>query len=91
MYTVFLNKFIDCMGIDKKYICLDTFSGLIDEDVNYEVNRRGKGKYRYTMFRGNDHRWFEKTMEINGISQVQVLAANTNQFDSLSLKTYLLR
>ena len=40
--TVFLNKHMDNEGVEKKYICIDTFDGFTNEDIAFEVERRRK-------------------------------------------------
>ena len=79
--TVFLNKYMQAQGIEKPYICVDTFSGFISDDIQYEVSQRGKKKSYYGGFRLNKKSWFEGTMEMNRISRVKAIEADANEFD----------
>ncbi len=83
--TVFLNKHMDFSGIEKPYICIDTFSGFTESDINHEVFNRGKDKNRYTGFQVNKKKWFDYTIQQNGISRVKSYQADINQFDFNSL------
>src|SRR5712691_8092238 len=40
--TVFLNMHMDSAGIEKPYVCIDTFAGFTSADIDYEVRVRGK-------------------------------------------------
>ncbi len=45
--TIVLNKHMDWLGIEKPYICIDTFRGFPPEHVKFEVEFRSKeGTYR---------------------------------------------
>lgn len=81
MTTVFLNKYMDAQGIEKDYFAVDTFSGFVHEDIQYEVRHRGKRASFYTGFRTNKREWFDGTMRMNGIQRVHSVAADVNQFD----------
>jgi predicted O-methyltransferase YrrM len=79
--TIFLNKYMDAQHIDKHYICVDTFSGFVAEDIDYEVVNRGKRADLLSAFRVNKKTWFDGTMEMNGIIRVQSIEADINHFD----------
>ena len=78
--TVFLNKFMDRLGIEHKYIAIDTFSGFTDRDIQYEAEKRKKS-YHYYNFRVNDKKWFDHTMEMNVISRVESWKGDVRNFD----------
>jgi O-methyltransferase len=77
--TVFLNRHIDCLGIDVAYYTVDTFAGFTPEDVSSEhaLGRR----YRYTDFRENSQPWFDRTMRRNGVTRVTSFRADAATFD----------
>jgi len=77
--TVFLNRHIDCLGIDVDYYTIDTFAGFTADDISYEheVGRH----YRYNDFRGNSKPWFDRTMRRNGIKRVRSFRADAATFD----------
>jgi predicted O-methyltransferase YrrM len=79
--TIFLNKYMDAQNIDKRYICVDTFSGFVAEDINYEVTKRGKRADQLTTFQVNKKSWFDGTMAMNGITRVQSIKADINKLD----------
>lgn len=80
--TVFLNKFMDALGIQKHYYALDTFSGFVKEDVEFEVLTRNKRRSDYrSLFTVNSRKWFDWTMTRNGITRVRSILADANTFD----------
>lgn len=79
--TVLLNKFMDARGIEKPYLALDTFAGFVPEDIRHEVTKRGKNSSLYRGFRANSRRWFDGTMQQNGIRRVQSIEADVNKYD----------
>ncbi len=80
--TIFLNKFMDDIGIDKPYWCIDTFGGFTEEDIDFETQNRGKDRSRLQGgFAANSQQWFEKTMSVNGISRVRTVKADINTFE----------
>src|SRR5277367_3737097 len=48
--TVFLNRIIDEWESNKKYICIDTFSGFKSKDISFEREKRGKSRDDYSAF-----------------------------------------
>jgi predicted O-methyltransferase YrrM len=78
--TVFLKRHMIAEGIEKRYICVDTFNGFTHADVAYERARRGKA-YRYDDFTANSKRRFERTLRLNHISGVEVERCDIHDFD----------
>jgi O-methyltransferase len=83
--TVFFNNYLDSLKSDKKYFALDTFSGFVRDDIEFEVKSRAKEARYYKMFRVTKKKWFEWTMHYNGISRVIAIQADVNSFDLKSL------
>lgn len=79
--TLFLNKYMDGLGIEKDYFAIDTFSGFVREDIEYEVRKRGKSPDLFTGFQVNKKKWFDGTMKMNGITRVRSIEADVNEFD----------
>jgi hypothetical protein len=80
--TVLFNRLMDDLGMDKPYFAIDTFSGFTSEDVDFEVEHRGKkGKLFEGAFQVNNQRWFDGTMAQNNIRRVQSVAADVNLYD----------
>ena len=83
--TVFLNIHMHFRGMEKPYVCIDTFSGFTQEDISYEVVNRSKDqsilKEAFTI---NNKKWFEETLRSNkryGTDRVKVFQADINKFD----------
>lgn len=77
--TVFLNKYMDAQKIQKKYYAIDTFSGFVNEDIEFEVINRGKCRDLYTGFQVNKQKWFDGTMRLNNIERVRSIQADVNR------------
>ncbi len=83
--TVFINKYMDAQNIKKDYYAIDTFSGFIAEDIEFEVANRDKVRERYTGFQANKKKWFDGTMLQNGITRVKSIEADVNNLDLKAL------
>jgi O-methyltransferase len=84
--TVFLNKFLDSKKGNKKYYAIDTFSGFVSEDINYEVlNREKEASLYINCFKSNKKR-FDKVMERNSIKRVVSVQADVNNYNLTNLK-----
>ena len=82
--TIFLNKFMSSQSIEKKYYAVDTFSGFVEEDVEYEIENRDKcdkNKKLYKQFRVNKKKWFDGTLKQNKINRVESIQADVNNYD----------
>src|SRR4051794_35797002 len=78
--TVFLKRHMEAEGIEKPYLCVDTFGGFTAADVAYEHAERGK-TYPYDGFRVNSKRRFERTLRMNHVSGVTVEQCDILEFD----------
>ena len=79
--TIFLNKHIDYLDIEKNYICIDTFDGFTEADIEYEVIYRNKNKNAFTnAFLENSKQKFDETMTLNNISRVISYQSDINDF-----------
>lgn len=83
--TLFLKKYMDAQGIEKEYVCLDTFSGFVPEDIEHEVTLRCKRSGVFTGFRANKKAWFDATMRANGVSGVRSIEVDVNRFNFSTL------
>ena len=86
--TLFLNDYMDTQRIEKTYYAIDSFAGFVVEDIDYEINRRGKIKDYFKSFRTNKKKWFDGTMKQANICSVFSIEADANQFDFLSLGAF---
>ncbi len=83
--TIYLNRHLDETGDDRRYICIDTFSGFTDEDIENEVSQRAKPRTGLQGFRVNSKDWFDRNMDQNQIRRVTSYAADINVFDLASI------
>jgi O-methyltransferase len=83
--TVFLNKHLDAAGeTSRKYLCLDTFEGFTDADIAFEIEHRGKERFRnrfQTGFRLNDVRWFREMLRWNRVDRASCIQCDVCQFE----------
>jgi O-methyltransferase len=82
--TVWLNKHLDAIAPAKRYWALDTFDGFVAADVAHEQQVRGKDsagdRRALDKFTVNSQRWFDRTMQLNGITRVTSHAAAVQDF-----------
>jgi O-methyltransferase len=79
--TVFLNKHLDDLDDARRYVCLDTFAGFTQADIDVEVERGHEtSQYEY-VFRAYRKEWFDQTMTNNHIDRVNSIQADVNTFD----------
>jgi O-methyltransferase len=81
--TVFLNKYMDAEEMEKDFFCIDTFTGFLEKDIEYEAYERGKSPefYKTSIFQLNKKQWFDETMKLNDITRVQSIQADVSEFD----------
>jgi len=74
--------YMDFQNIEKAYYAIDTFSGFISDDIEFEVAIRGKARKLFTgFFQANKKKWFDGTMQQNKITRVRSIEADVNEFD----------
>lgn len=86
--TVWLSKHMEFEGIDKPYYALDTFSGFVPAQSEYEIEKRGKRGSSVVMQRGfavNSKFMFDRQLEWNGLSRVESIEADAATFDYATL------
>lgn len=79
--TIWLNRHMKDLQIEKPYYALDTFGGFTDSDLAHEVTRRGKKISEIYGFASNSRSWFDKTMRLNGFDKVISIQADAAKFD----------
>lgn len=72
---------MDAQNIQKDYYAIDTFSGFVPEDIEFEVANRGKTKGLFTGWKGNKKKWFDVAMRENKITRVCSIETDVNKFD----------
>ncbi|MCX6139455.1 MAG: class I SAM-dependent methyltransferase [Candidatus Kapabacteria bacterium] len=83
--TIFLNKYMDARNIEKDYRSVDTFNGFVEDDIQYEVENRGKVRKMFSGFKGIKKEWYDQIMRDNEIKRVHSTQADINRFDLTSL------
>lgn len=83
--AVFVNRYMDYQEIEKRYYAVDTFRGFVAEDVEFEVEHRGKAPGLIAGFEDNRREWFDQTMAVNDIQRVRSIEADVNHFDLTTL------
>lgn len=79
--TVLLNKHLDYRGVERRYVCIDTFSGFTAEDARVENEERGKGFDYSRLYADVTLKTFERNLANNGITRVEAVQADANVFD----------
>jgi SAM-dependent methyltransferase len=80
--TVFLNRFMKSMAIDRDYFAIDTFSGFVPDQRDHEVRERGKQLSHFKgVFSDNRKAWFDRTMALNGLERIRSFETDVTQFD----------
>ena len=78
--TVFLNEHMRCSGIERPYVCIDTFSGFTQRDLEDEISARGR-RPPGQAFRTNKQKWVQRTLEVNHATGVMLYEADAVSFD----------
>lgn len=79
--TVFLNKFMQVEGMTKPYVAIDTFSGFVKDQCEYEINQRKKRKRIRHSFSENKQEWFDYTVSREKIPDVRSFCCDITRFD----------
>jgi O-methyltransferase len=85
MTTVFLLEHMKNIGDLRIYVCIDTFSGFVDEDVEYEVKMRGKIRNHYRGWGWNQRDIFDNNIDKCGFRNIRVIQADARTFDWSSI------
>ena len=81
--TIFLSEHLRDSG-QRRYVAIDTFHGFTPSDVAHEITARGKSADQVTLssgFRLNQRRWVERSLEIAGHGDVQVIQGDVGALD----------
>lgn len=79
--TAFVKRALAEEGVDKRYICLDTFAGFPTEQVTYEIEVRGKDKAIADAFTHNDIDWVRKSLNLAEVHDVELNKTDGATFD----------
>ena len=83
--TVFLNKFMQNEGIDKPYVSIDTFSGFVKDQSDYEINQRKKRQKIQYSFSENKQSWYDYSVSREKIQDVRSFCCDITKFDFTAL------
>ena len=79
--TAFLRKWMDVLGIRKNYIAIDTFSGFVPSQSEYEIKFRGKPHTIGEAFGIHKKAWFDYSLELAKVANVTSIQADVAEFD----------
>lgn len=82
--TVFLNRHLRDTDQQRRYVCIDTFTGFVERDIEHEIEARGKDDFAATFegsFRVNDPKTFAATMKLNGFDSIEVVPGDIAEVD----------
>ncbi len=74
--TVWLNRWLDAAGIDRRYVAIDTFAGFPRGDIEVEAGRGRDPNVLAHSFRGPTRQRFDHAVRINGIGRVEAVVAD---------------
>ena len=84
--TCFLVEALREQGLEREYVCIDTFTGFTPEDTAVEYKYRGKAVGTYDDdFVITDPQWLKASVKRLGYSNVSVYAADATTFDYQAL------
>jgi len=84
--TIWLNKVMNAAGNDGHYYAIDTFSGFVESHVLHEAQQRAKDGDRIrSHFLANSQKWFDKSMQLNGIDRVTSICGDAATLDYTSM------
>jgi O-methyltransferase len=83
--TVFLNKFMNDEEIKRDYYAIDTFSGFVNEHVEYEIKNRGKPSNIRNKFTENKKAWFDTSIILQRLKRVKSIESDATKFDFLAI------
>jgi O-methyltransferase len=79
--TLFLEQHLRATSDPRRYYCIDTFSGFVDDDISFEAAHRGKSRDLLDGFRVNRKEWFDLNLRDNDIDRVTTYQADIKKFD----------
>lgn len=85
--TILLAKYAEESGFNGKYYGIDTFSGFTNDDIEYEVTKRGKKSRNYFMtgFEVNAKKYYDWVIRHNKLKQVHAIQADASTIDYAAL------
>jgi predicted O-methyltransferase YrrM len=81
--TIFLSEHLRDSG-QRRYIAIDTFDGFTSSDIAHEISARGKSADKNafsTGFRLNRREWVQRSLEIAGHAEVEVIKGDAGAVD----------
>lgn len=84
--TCYLTEAMKEEHMTRPYICIDTFSGFLKEDTDFEHQHRQKPVGAYaSLFQIADKKWFDFSMRKSGYENVHSYKADAAAFDYASV------
>lgn len=79
--TLYLDYHMTDTKDARRYVCVDTFSGFVPDDVEVEVGKRNKARELLDGFRVNKKEWFDQNLADNGVTRVTTFESDIKRFD----------
>jgi predicted O-methyltransferase YrrM len=80
--TVFLNRWLDAIEVERPYAAIDTFAGFTDDDIDAEFKRGNSGARDLgSFFRVGTQESFDNRMETNDVKRVRSVQGDAATFD----------
>lgn len=79
--TVYLDRHLTDVGDERRYLCVDTFSGFVPDDVEFEASKRNKTRSLLDGFSVNQKSWFDLNLADNHITRVSTFESDIKRFD----------
>lgn len=75
--TILLHQYLQDRGIEKEYVCIDTFTGFTPDDIQYEHRARSKTfNYAKSIYARNSVDWFKTALKQHGIRDVRIFCTD---------------
>lgn len=82
--TIFLSEHLRDQRRPRRYVAIDTFAGFLHDDVEHELNVRGKTSDRELFATGfvlNNRNWVRRSLDLSGHSDVDLVEADAATVD----------
>jgi O-methyltransferase len=80
--TIFLNRHLDTLGIERTYWALDTFAGFLPKDVDHEISQRAKpSTFTWHAFDRNRQDWYDRALQLSGVTRVRSVQCDAGTYD----------
>ncbi len=80
--TCYLAAAMREAAMDRPYFCIDSFSGFLKADYDFEYSKRNKKGANYeNYFKINNKKWFDHSIQRTGYNNIRSFKADASAFD----------